>query len=259
MKRLALGILAISLSFLAFGAPEIIAQVLEVLDGATILVRIEVVPPGVGLSPGASERVHYIGVQLPSQPGEAEVVRTLNAALVEGRKVFLELDEKVRDEAGRILAYVFLDKAGKLMVNAILIATDLVGFVPMPGASRYDHVFSYLDRVPTAKPSLVCPVVYSWSEAGRHVGETACVEGPVASVGTSRSGDVFLNLGRPYPDPGRFTLFIPARHVGKFEAVFGARFWDNLRGRTVRALGEIRLYQGVPEIQLSDPQNLVIL
>lgn len=258
MRHIGLVMLAILVPFAVLGAPEITAQVLEVLDGATILVRVEDVPPGVGLGPGASERVRYIGVQLPGRPEEAELARALNVALVEGRRVFLELDEKIRDEAGRLLAYVFLDKTGKLLVNAILVSTDLVGFGPVAGASRYDQVFSYLDRVPATKPTLVCPAVYSWSEAGRHVGEMACVEGPVASVGTSRSGDVFLNLGKPYPDPGRFTLFIPARHVGKFEAAFGARFWNNLLGRTVRALGEIRLYQGVPEIQLSDPSNLVI-
>jgi len=246
-------------SFLSFGAPTITAKVLEVVDGATIFVRIEDVPATIGLSPGARECVRYIGVGVPANEADAEIVRTLNAILVEGKRVFLELDEKVRDETGCVLAYVFLDQSGKLMVNAILVATDLVAFAPTSGATKYDVILSYLDRVPSAGPKLLCPVVYTWDEAGRHVGETACVMGPVASVGTSRGGDVFLNLGKPYPEPGRFTIFIPARYVGKFEALFGARFWNALVGRVVQALGEIRLYRGSPEIQLSDPLNLAIL
>ncbi len=247
------------LAFAAFGGPEIRAQVLEVLDGARISVLIESAPAITGLVQGKRECVRYIGVQVPENPGNAEVVRALNAILVEGKKVFLELDQKMRDETGCLLAYVFLDESGKLMVNAFLVATDLVGFAPVSGAAKYDVILSYWDRAPAAEKKLVCQSIYSWDEARKHVGEVACVRGTVASVGTSRGGDVFLNLGKPYPDPGRFTLFIPARHVGKFEAVFGPRFWTALVGRVVQAAGEIRLYQGIPEIQLSDPLSLVIL
>lgn len=258
--RKAFAILAVFLFVVGVSAEPIVAQVLEVVDGATIRVRLESAPAGSGLSSGAVEYVRYIGVQLPSAPEETELARSLNAILVSGRKVFLELDEKIHDENGRVLAYVFLDETEKLMVNAILISTDIFGFGSVPGASRYDQVFSYLEQIPTAaKGKLACPALYTWEEARNRLGETACVEGPVASVGTSRSGDVFLNLGRPYPDPGRFTLFIPARHVGKFEIVFGPRFWTTLEGRIVRALGTIEEYQGIPEIELSDPANLVIL
>lgn len=259
MKSVCAIVLGFLLSFAVFGGPEIRAKVLEVVDGAKISVLIESAPAATGIAPGKRECVRYIGVRLSDKPADAELVRTLNATLVEGKRVFLELDQRVRDESGCLLAYVFLDEAGKLMVNAFLISTDLVGFAPLSGAAKYDAILSYLDRVPTTEPKLACPNVYSWDEAGRHVGEVACVEGPVASVGTSRGGDVFLNLGKPYPDPNRFTLFIPARYVGKFEAVFGARFWNSLVGRAVQAAGEIRLYQGSPEIQLSDPLSLVIL
>ncbi|MGC9019245.1 MAG: hypothetical protein ACP5LJ_06070 [Candidatus Bipolaricaulaceae bacterium] len=259
-KALVALVLGWVLASVAVGAPAAVGRVVSVPDGATISVRLEsfLLPAPTGLAAGAEVKVRYIGVALPPKPEEAALVRGWNAILVEGKQVFLEFDEKLRDEEGRVLAYVFLDREGKLMVNAILIATELVGFTPVAGAGRYDRVLSHLDRTPWLVPTLACPVVYPWSEAIKHVGESACVEGPVASVGTSRAGDVFLNLGRPYPDTGRFTLFIPARYVGKFEAAFGPRFWNNLLGRTVRAFGEIRLYQGVAEIQLADPANLFI-
>lgn len=254
-------ILTVLASFLALGAPTVPALVIRVPDGATVEVRIErlPVPAPVGLQTGGTVVVRYIGVGLPLAPQEAEKLRALNALLVEGRRVYLELEDKKTWEDGKLWAYVFLDAEGHLFVNAILIATPFAGFVPLPGAERYNAVLAHMDKVPTALPTLACPELYPWNEAGKHVGATACVEGPVASVGTSRGGDVFLNLGKPYPDPGRFTLFIPARHVGKFEAAFGPRFWTNLVGLKVRAHGEIRLYQGVPEIQLSEPEDLVIL
>ncbi len=253
--------LTVAVSFLAWTAPLVPAVVTRVIDGATIEVRIESlpVPAPAGLQVGGTVTVRYIGVALPTSPAMAEELRALNALLVENRKVYLELEDKKTWEGGRLWAYVFLDQERRLLVNAILISTPLAGFSPLAEAERYNHVLAYMDNVPQAPPALACPVVYSWDEAGRHVGERACVEGVVASVGTSRAGDVFLNLGKPYPDPGRFTLYIPARFVGKFEVAFGSRFWTQWVGMRVRALGEIRLYQGVPEIQLSEPENLVIL
>lgn len=247
-------------SLVGVAGPQLSAKVEKVVDGATLAVRIGdlFVSSFAGLSSGAAAVVRLVGVEVPADPAKASSAQELCALLVEEREVFVEVGEKIWDEKGRLLAFVFLDRAGRLMVNALLISTDLFSFKPVAGASRYDHILAHFDRTPGALPTLACSVVYMWNEAGRHVGETACVEGPVAGVGTSRGGDVFINVGRPYPDPNRFTLFIPARHVGKFEAAFGSRFWIDLPGRIVSARGEIRLYQGVPEIQLSEPENLVI-
>jgi len=243
-------------SFLGFAGPHLAGRVERVVDGTTIAVRVDTVfVPLSGFAPGSLLQVRYVGVDFSK--ADLEKARALSSLLLEGKRVFVEVEEKVRSEDGSVFAYVFLDGDGLLMVNAILLTTPVFSFAPTPGANRYDSILAYFDRVP-APPSLVCSVLYSWNEAEKHVGERACVEGPVASVGTSRGGDVFLNFGKPYPDPNRFTIFIPARHVGKFEAVFGPRFWTNLLGRTVRAQGEIRLYQGVPEIELSDPVNLSI-
>lgn len=254
-------VLLMVVNFAAWTAPLVPALVTKVVDGAIIEVRIESlpIPAPAGLQVGSTLLVRYIGVGLPASSLEAEELRNLNAILVENRRIFLELEDQKTWEGGKLWAYVFLDAGRRLFVNAILISTPLAAFSPLPNAERYNHILAYLDKAPQERPTLACPVVYPWNEAGKYVGTTACVEGPVASVGTSRTGDVFLNLGKPYPDPGRFTLYIPARFVGKFEAAFGSRFWTQLLGVQVRALGEIRLYQGVPEIQLSEPENLVIL
>lgn len=46
-----------------------------------------------------------------------------------------------------------------------------------------------------------------WDEAEDHVGETKMVCGPVKSV-REDGGDTFINIGRDYPDPDRFTIVV---------------------------------------------------
>jgi hypothetical protein len=84
-----------------------------------------------------------------------------------------------------------------------------------------------------------------WNEALSHAGTTQRVCGPL--VGTGHSGnDVFLDLGLDYPDLGRFQIVV--WDVGSLDPIDG--------GVTVCATGPITLYNGVPEIQLTDPKGI---
>lgn len=254
----ALALIAVGLSGWAlppFPPPPIAGTAVRVLDPITVEVRIAhaPTPAPTGLAVGAVVPVRYLGLSVAEAArGPA---RALHAALVEGRALYLELDAQEKDAEGNLLVYAYLDPEGRLMVNVALLTTGLFSLVPSPGL-RYAGVLAHAAAIPT--PTVGCPSPVLWTEARGQIGNTLCVEGPVASVGTSRGGDVFLNVGRPYPDPGRFTLYIPARHVGKFEAAFGSGFWTRLIGRTVQATGEVRLYQGGPEIILTDPSSLFL-
>ena len=93
------------------------AQVLRVVDGDTIRVRID----------GRSERVRYIGIDTPEsvKPGTpvqcfAKRASAANAALVAGRSVRLVGDVEQRDRYGRLLAYVYREPDGAF-VNAQLV------------------------------------------------------------------------------------------------------------------------------------------
>lgn len=102
-----------------------------------------------------------------------------------------------------------------------------------------------------------CPGAVSWREAGAHVGERATVEGPV--VGTRFAADAngrptFLNLGRDYPDPNRFTVVV----WGDDRARFPEPPEDAYAGRTICVTGEIELYRGVPEIEVSSPDQVAV-
>lgn len=236
--------------------PPIAGTVTQVVDGLTLAVRIDrlPIPAPAKLAVGEVVRVRYLGLGLS---GDGAAATALNKLLVEGRVVYVELDAQERDPSGDLPAYVYLDPDGRVMANLILLSTDLYSQRTEPGAARYTTVFSHVAATPSPVPVGCSPAV-PWSEARGRIGETLCVEGPVMSVGTSAGGDVFLNLGLAYPNPGRFTLFIPARNVGRFEAAFGTRFWTKLQGTVVRAQGEVKLYQGVAEIVLADPKELYL-
>ena len=87
-----------------------------------------------------------------------------------------------------------------------------------------------------------------WSEAKKHVGRRATVCGPLVNDGTSRD-DVFLNLGRGYPDQDRFTIVL--WDVGAVE--------DVPRGTTLCVTGIVSLYEGVTQIEVRDPGAVKIL
>ncbi|WP_053227607.1 thermonuclease family protein [Solirubrobacter soli] len=105
----------IALLLAGCGGTASTARVERVVDGDTIVVRID----------GRSERVRYIGVDTPEsvKPGVpvqcfAKAAAAANRRLVLGRTVRLEYDAEARDRYGRLLAYVW---RGDVLVNAELV------------------------------------------------------------------------------------------------------------------------------------------
>lgn len=87
----------------------------------------------------------------------------------------------------------------------------------------------------------------AWNEAAAHAGTTQRVCGPFAGGGNSYD-DVFLNLGRDYPDPARFQIVV--WDIGALEPIAG--------GVTLCTSGRITLYEGVAQIELYDPSSIEI-
>lgn len=114
--------------------------VVGVVDGDTIQVRLG----------ERVEKVRYIGVDTPElrhptrgeEPGGREAA-AVNRALVDGRRVRLELDVQERDRYGRLLAYVWVDER---MVNAELVRRGLAQVMTVPPNVRYQHQFVALQR-----------------------------------------------------------------------------------------------------------------
>jgi micrococcal nuclease len=121
-------------------ARVLLAEVVRVVDGDTIQVRLA----------DRLEKVRYIGVNTPElhgraghpEPGAVEAT-ALNRALVEGRRVRLELDVRERDRYGRLLAYVWV---GDVLVNAELVRRGYAQVMTIPPNVRYQGLFLRLQR-----------------------------------------------------------------------------------------------------------------
>ena len=87
----------------------------------------------------------------------------------------------------------------------------------------------------------------AWNEAARYAGTTQRVCGPLAGSGAS-TNDVFLDLGRDYPDPARFQIVL--WDVGGIEPI--------ALGSTLCTTGQITLYNGVAQIELHSASQVLI-
>lgn len=78
-----------------------------------------------------------------------------------------------------------------------------------------------------------------------HVNEYETVEGVVARVFASKSGNTFLNIGATYPNQ-TFTGWIPpASPVSKSPML------SDIEGKKVKITGRIEMYKGKPEIRIN--------
>lgn len=100
--------------------------------------------------------------------------------------------------------------------------------------------------------------VIMWSDAMDHVGEKVTVEGPVVGTYYARSSNgspTFLNMGRDYPDPDRFTAIIWVQNRDNFPSAPE----DTYRGKTIRVTGKVAVYKGSAQIEVKSPSRIEIV
>jgi hypothetical protein len=99
--------------------------------------------------------------------------------------------------------------------------------------------------LPTTTPSTI-----SWDQAGDHIGQTVTVVGPV--VGSHDfGGAAVLNVGKNYPDPDRFTVYIRAEKR--------AGIPDDLYvGKTISVTGTLKIFKNAAEIQAGSADIIVV-
>jgi len=249
------GVLLLAVSGLALppcDSPTIQAEVVRVIDGDTIEVKIiSILTPITGLTTGANYRVRYIGVDAPetNEPGYAEAT-SINRLLVEGRTVWLELDETIFDHYGRLLAYVYLDPNGHFMVNLALVTSTLFRAYIFDNTPRYNDCFVSADHC------LACiPPCVPAAQAMGFVGKTVRVCGTVKDVYRTNYNRIFLNFERPYPNQ-LFTVMVEEDYAFYFDQAFGYKWESKLIGQWVCVSGTVTLYKGVPEIKPTSPDQL---
>ena len=88
--------------------------------------------------------------------------------------------------------------------------------------------------------------------AGKHVGETAIVEGVVADVHAAPNGMILLDLGGRSPDNKFVALIFPANTTA-FDHLSG------YIGNRVQISGAIQMYHGKPEITLTNEGQIQVI
>ena len=97
----------------------------------------------------------------------------------------------------------------------------------------------------------------NWNEADGYIGEFVTVCGPVVSAffATSTNGQpTFLNIGKEYPDPKRFTALIWGRDLENFPFNPDEYYF----GKTICIQGFVEEYKGTLEIEVTDPEQIKI-
>ena len=96
-----------------------------------------------------------------------------------------------------------------------------------------------------------------WHEAKDHIGERTTVCGPVAGTkyGSTSSGKpTWLNMGKDYPSSERFVVFIWGENRGNFPQPPESYYAD----KDICVTGLIVEYEGVPEIEVTSPEQIQI-
>ena len=115
---------------------------------------------------------------------------------------------------------------------------------------------------PTTAPEAEAPSTPSppstgvaWHQAQDHIGEKTTVCGPVVDThwaSGSKGKPTFLNIGRDYPDPDRFTVVIWIDCRANFPEP-PERYY---LGKTICVTGLIQEYEGVPQIEVCYPSKI---
>jgi len=142
----------------------------------------------------------------------------------------------------------------QLLLSILVISVVLLGACATPTLTPTPT--PSVTPTPTPAPPLLPPCEgISWDEAKNHIGDRITVYGPVVDThwASGSSGKpTFLNIGKPYPDPSRFTVVIWIDNRNKFSEPPE----DYYLGKTIAVTGLIEDYKGSPQIEVTTPEQI---
>jgi len=95
----------------------------------------------------------------------------------------------------------------------------------------------------------------SWDKAKDHIGDRTTVYGPVAGTNygaTSRGKPTWLNIGKDHPSSERFVVIIWGDNRGNFPQAPEVYYL----GKTIYVSGLIQEYNGIPQIEVTEPSQI---
>ncbi|MCO6452962.1 MAG: hypothetical protein J5I90_19415 [Caldilineales bacterium] len=211
------------------------------------------------------EAMKYVGAEVIV---EGEIVRTHNT----GKVTFLNFDSDYRNSLSLVIfpdtAQLFPQPPEDLFLNRRVQASGLVKeyqgapeiIIENPNQLRLlDADSAAMDDPPQRTGETIADAVasspvgtISWQDAGNYIGQDVTVEGEV--VRTYDSGNVtFLNFTDNWR--GTFSAVVFAADYGKYPRPPAELFLD----QTVKITGEVKEYQGAPEIVIESPEQIEII
>jgi hypothetical protein len=111
---------------------------------------------------------------------------------------------------------------------------------------------------PAEPASAEPPAALNWDEAADHIGEEATVCGLVmgaAYASGSNGQPTFLNVGRDFPDPARFTVVIWGADRPSFTAPPETAYLN----QTICVEGIIEEFDGMAEMIINRPSQITVV
>ena len=109
---------------------------------------------------------------------------------------------------------------------------------------------------PSTAPKADLPAgAISWDKAKDHIGDRTTVYGPVAGTNygaTSNGRPTWINIGKDYPSSERFVVIIWGENRGNFPQAPEVYYL----GKTICVTGLIQEYNGVPQIEVTEPSQI---
>jgi len=96
-----------------------------------------------------------------------------------------------------------------------------------------------------------------WFHAANYIGKKVTICGRVAGAywaESSRGKPTFINIGKPYPEPERFTVIIWGRNRDNFSHPV-EKYYE---GKTVCVTGMVIEYNGMPEMEVKSPDQITV-
>jgi micrococcal nuclease len=227
------------------------AVVTEVIDGDTIKVQLE---------RGSSETVRYLLIDTPEthhpKRGIEELGREAylaNRTMVEGKKVFLELDTLKKDRYHRLLAYVWLDRHKNIMVNEEMIKRGFAMPLTIPPNVRYvKRIHKAFETARSGNRGLwgragerIFSASQVWSELPYLAGRFVTLKIKVRRVIDTATRKVLL------AEKGRFSVTIYKNNLQYFA------FPASLNGTELTLIGKVTAGYHGGEMLLKDPLQIL--
>ncbi|CCU80711.1 thermonuclease [Halanaerobium saccharolyticum subsp. saccharolyticum DSM 6643] len=228
-------------------------------------VYIERVIDGDTVKTAAGDSIRLLGVDTPEIDWKnnnseyyAEEARDYSIKNLLGENVVLEYDNEKEDHYGRTLAYIFQDGEN---FNQKLLENGYANLMIVAPNDQYEAEFK--KAVKKARKSRLgiwsqilelqksLPII-SYQEAASFIGERVIIEGEIVNTAATTSVN-YLNFSNDYQNT--LSIIIFNQNLNKFDYPPAEYILD----KKIKVLGEIKIYQGSPQIVVNDPHNILII